>query len=72
MQTLKTKFVRMWYIHVYKMKLFTLLVTVLTITDDVMAQTAADAKALRKKLFVTDQYDKKVRSMNDQSEPTGT
>ena len=54
------------------MKLFTLLVTVLTITDDVMAQTAADAKALRKKLFVTDQYDKKVRSMNDQSEPTGT
>ena len=54
------------------MKLFTLLATILTITNDVMAQTAADAKALRKKLFVTDQYDKKVRSMNDQSEPTGT
>ena len=37
----------------------------------VEAQTGANAKALREKLFVTDKYDKKVRSANDQTDATG-
>ena len=34
-------------------------------------QTGTNAKDLRQKLFVTDKYDKKVRSANDQTDPTG-
>ena len=35
------------------------------------AQTGTNAKDLRKKLFVTDEYDKRVRSANNQTVPTG-
>ena len=35
------------------------------------AQTGTNAKDMRQKLFVTNNYDKKVRPANDQTNPTG-
>ena len=53
------------------MNVLAFLLVLLNILDGVVTQTGANAKALRQKLFVTDGYDKKVRSMNDQTQPTG-
>ena len=34
-------------------------------------QDGAQAKALRQKIFETDDYDKKIRPVTDQTDPTG-
>ena len=52
-----------------KSGLFILLVA--SVLELASSQTGENAKALRQKLFVTDQYDKKVRSAKDQTNPTG-
>ena len=44
---------------------------VASVLEVASSQTGENAKALRQKLFVTDQYDKKVRSAKDQTNPTG-
>ena len=53
------------------MKLIALFLVLQNHLSMVETQTGANAKALREKLFVTDKYDKKVRSANDQTDATG-
>ena len=53
------------------MKAGLLIFLVASVLELASSQTGENAKALRQKLFVTDQYDKKVRSAKDQTNTTG-
>ena len=68
---LENKFLYMYnFLNMMTMKIVLILVF-LEFCSIVECQTGANAKALRQKLFVTDGYDKKVRSANNQTNPTG-
>jgi len=51
--------------------LLSLLLLVLFTLGQVNGQTATDAKNLRTQLFVTDAYDRRVRPIDNQSQPIG-